>query len=107
MKRIAVVLMAAVLAAGTLLAQGPQGARQRQAVEPVQPVMTLQAADGKLVPMVMGPNAPSGTVYDPERDGKPVTGSLGVFEHWNNPTDRQYSRNLGKGEGIELVYIRK
>ncbi|MBR6279792.1 MAG: hypothetical protein IKR32_00645 [Bacteroidales bacterium] len=84
MKRIAVVLMAAVLAAGTLL-----------------------ASDGKLVPMVMGPNAPSGTVYDPERDGKPVTGSLGVFEHWNNPTDRQYSRNLGKGEGIELVYIRK
>ena len=52
-------------------------------------------------------NPPSGTVYDPERDGTPVTGSLGVFEHWNNPTDRQYSRNLGKGEGIELVYIRK
>ena len=52
-------------------------------------------------------NAPSGTVYDPERDGTPVTGSLGVFEHWNNPTDRQYSRNLGRNEGIELVYIRK
>ena len=34
------------------------------------------------------------------------TGSLGVFEHWNNPIDRKYSRNLGKNEGIELVEIK-
>lgn len=33
------------------------------------------------------------------------TGSLGVFEHWNNPRDRQYSRNLGRSEGIELIEI--
>jgi hypothetical protein len=46
---------------------------------------------------------PSGIEYDPEGDGTPI-GSLGVFEHWNNPTDRQYSRNLGTGDGIELVY---
>ncbi len=46
--------------------------------------------------------APSGTVYSPTVGGKPVE-SLGVHEHWNNPTDRQYSRNLGKREGIELV----
>jgi hypothetical protein len=26
-----------------------------------------------------------------------------VHEHWNNPRDRQYSRNLGTGEGIELI----
>ena len=45
---------------------------------------------------------PSGTVYDSDRDGKPVT-SLGVHEHWNNATDKQYSRNLGKHQGIELV----
>ena len=45
---------------------------------------------------------PSGSVYDPDRDGKPVT-SLGVHEHWNNATDKQYSRNLGTGQGIELV----
>jgi len=45
---------------------------------------------------------PSGTVYDPDRDGKEVI-SLGVHEHWNNATDRQYSRNLGKHQGIELV----
>jgi hypothetical protein len=35
-------------------------------------------------------------------NGKPV-GSLGVHEHWNNPKDKQYSRNLQpKGRGIEL-----
>jgi len=26
-----------------------------------------------------------------------------VHEHWNNPVDKQYSRNLGTGDGIELV----
>jgi hypothetical protein len=46
---------------------------------------------------------PSGTVYDPEHDGAPMA-SLGVHEHWNNPTDKQYTRNLGTGNGIELVY---
>lgn len=49
-------------------------------------------------------NPPSGTVYDPENDGTPL-GSLGVHEHWNNPTDKQYSRNLGTGDGIELIQI--
>ena len=44
----------------------------------------------------------SGTVYDPEGDGTPLE-SLGVHEHWNNPTDKQYSRNLGTGDGIELA----
>jgi hypothetical protein len=46
--------------------------------------------------------APSGTSYDPSQEGKPV-GSLGVHEHWNSATDKKYSRNLGKREGIELV----
>jgi hypothetical protein len=45
---------------------------------------------------------PSGTTYDPERDGTALQ-SLGVHEHWNNPKDRKYSRNLGTGNGIELV----
>jgi hypothetical protein len=48
---------------------------------------------------------PAGITYDPEGDGTPI-GSLGVFEHWNNSTDRQYSRNLETGEGIELKYIK-
>jgi hypothetical protein len=45
----------------------------------------------------------SGTFYDPERDGTGLP-SLGVFEHWNNATDKKYSRNLETGNGIELVY---
>ena len=48
--------------------------------------------------------APSGTVYNPNPDREPEA-SLGVHEHWNNPRDKQYSRNLGKGEGIELVKV--
>jgi uncharacterized protein (DUF362 family) len=48
-------------------------------------------------------NPPSGTVYDPERDGTRLP-SLGVSEHWNNPADKKYSRNLKTGKGIELVY---
>jgi hypothetical protein len=55
-----------------------------------------QAADPK--------NWPAGIVYAPNGDNIPIK-SLGVHEHWNNPTDKQYSRNLGKGEGIELVKI--
>ncbi len=47
---------------------------------------------------------PSGTHYDPAHDGG-LTKSLGVHEHWNNPIDKQYSRNLDQvnGNGIELV----
>jgi hypothetical protein len=45
----------------------------------------------------------SGTVYQP--DGVRL-GSLGVHEHWNNPTDKLYSRNFNtNGAGIELVAV--
>ena len=47
-------------------------------------------------------NPPSGTFYDPENDGTNLS-SLGVHEHWNNADDKQYSRNIGSGEGIELI----
>jgi len=47
---------------------------------------------------------PSGSVYDPERDGTRLK-SLGVHEHWNDAIHKQYSRNLGTGDGIELVYV--
>jgi hypothetical protein len=46
----------------------------------------------------------SGTFYDPERDEAPMP-SLGVHEHWNNPTQKQYTGNLGTGSGIKLVYV--
>ncbi len=47
---------------------------------------------------------PSGTFYDPNHTtATKRLSSLGVHEHWNNPQERKYSRNLGAGEGIELV----
>lgn len=61
-------------------------------------------ADNYLHEAALAGKPPSGTVYDPEGDGKPLA-SLGVHEHWNNPTDRKYSRNLGKKEGIELIAV--
>lgn len=44
---------------------------------------------------------PTGIYYAPDPDGFLIH-SLGVYEHWNNPSDKQYSRNLGTGKGIEL-----
>jgi Domain of unknown function (DUF362) len=57
-----------------------------------------------LVEAALADNPPSKTVYDPERDGTRLK-SLGVMEHWNNSTEKKYSRNLGKNYGIELVYV--
>jgi parallel beta-helix repeat protein len=59
-------------------------------------------ADNYLHEAALAGNPPSGTFYDPENDGTRLA-SLGVHEHWNNPVDKQYSRNLGTGNGIELV----
>jgi len=48
----------------------------------------------------------SGIIYDPEGDGTEMPASLGVHEHWNNDTDKKYSKNLSTdGKGIELVEI--
>ena len=47
---------------------------------------------------------PSGTRYNPDHDEAPLA-SLGVHEHWNNPQNKQYSRNLGMGDGIELIKL--
>lgn len=46
-------------------------------------------------------NAPSGTKYT-DNSGNNIT-NLGVHEHWNNSSEKLYSRNLGKSEGIELI----
>jgi len=61
----------------------------------------IPAADDYLHQAADPENWPSDFVYDPEDDGSPLT-SLGVHEHWNNHTDKQYSGNLGTGNGIEL-----
>jgi len=62
--------------------------------------------DNYLHEAALAGNPPSGTVYDPEKDGARLA-SLGVHEHWNNATEKKYSRNLGKTEGIELVAVEK
>jgi hypothetical protein len=45
---------------------------------------------------------PAGIAYDPEKDGKPITESLGTHEHWSDPVQKKYS---GPGKGIDLVSI--
>ncbi len=47
-------------------------------------------------------NPPSQAFYDPDNDGTRVQ-SLGTHEHWNNAVEKMYSRNLGTGDGIELI----
>jgi hypothetical protein len=49
-------------------------------------------------------NWPEGISYDPDNSGNPLS-SLGIHEHWNNPADKQYSINLGRPVGIELVSV--
>jgi hypothetical protein len=47
----------------------------------------------------------SGVAYRPNAGSSAFVGSLGTQEHWNNSTNKQYSRNLGIGTGIELVKL--
>jgi hypothetical protein len=64
----------------------------------------MSGADDYLHEAALIPDPCSGVNYDPNHDGG-LTESLGVHEHWNNATDKQYSRNLDpvNGTGIELV----
>jgi hypothetical protein len=63
-------------------------------------------ADDYLHEAALADNPPSGTFYDPQHTtNSSRLASQGVHEHWNNLQDKQYSRNLGKGEGIELVRV--
>jgi hypothetical protein len=63
--------------------------------------------DDYLHEAALADDPPSSTFYDPDHP-TPVERlpSLGVHEHWNNAREKKYSRNLGTGEGIELVAIR-
>ena len=59
-----------------------------------------------LIEAALANKPPSGTFYDPDHKGDSTRlASLGVYEHWNNPKDKQYSRNTGTGKGIELVKL--
>lgn len=64
----------------------------------------MDYSDQYLIEAAQADNPPSKTMYDPEKDGTQLK-SLGVMEHWNNATDKQYSRNLGKNYGIELYKV--
>lgn len=64
----------------------------------------MMYSDHAMEEMALANNPPSGVVYDPERDGSRLP-SLGTTEHWNNPIEKKYSRNLGLGKGIELMYV--
>ena len=66
----------------------------------------ISGADDYLHEAALSDKPPSGTFYDPDHASNTTRmASLGVHEHWNNPRDRQYSRNLGKRQGIELVRV--
>jgi len=75
--------------------------RNEQALNP-KVVDVTGNPDNYLHEAALADKPPSGTIYDPEKDGTALK-SLGVHEHWNNPKDRKYSRNLKTGDGIELV----
>jgi hypothetical protein len=66
---------------------------------------TLQGgAEDYLHEATLAADPPSGISYDPDRDGVGLQ-SLGTHEHWNNVSEKQYSRNLGLDKGIELLAI--
>ncbi len=62
----------------------------------------LGSVDNYLHEAALAFRPPSETRYAPAGDGQRLQ-SLGVHEHWNNAERKQYTRNLGTGEGIELV----
>lgn len=64
----------------------------------------IEGVDDYLHQAADSANWPEDIQYDPENDGT-LLGSLGVHEHWNNAADMQYSRDLGIGDGIELVKV--
>ena len=66
-------------------------------------VMTANAPDNYIIEAAYADKPPSNTDYDPNKTGVRV--SLGAYEHWNNDTDRKYSRDLGNDYGIELIWL--
>lgn len=65
------------------------------------------AVDDYLHEAALANDPPSKTFYDPNHESptQRLT-SLGVHEHWNNPIEKKYSRNLNEAAGIELVSAR-
>ncbi len=64
----------------------------------------LKYSEKYLIEAAQADNPPSKTFYDPENDGVKCN-SLGVMETWNSYEKKQYSRNLGAEEGIDLNFV--
>jgi hypothetical protein len=81
--------------------------RTEQKANPTNYTLTTGAVDNYLHEAALANNPPSGTYYSPSGDGVRLQ-SLGVHEHWNNATEKKYTRNLNPstGTGIELVALR-
>ncbi len=74
--------------------------------EPTLSAIVTGAVDNYLHEEALAPTSrPPVPSTIPPSTGKPLA-SFGVHEHWNNATDKQYTRNLGKGAGIELVPVK-
>jgi len=70
------------------------------------PGSRLGTAEDYLTEAALANNPPSGTSYDFDPDHEaPRIQSQGAHEHWNNATEKKYSRNLGIANGIELVAL--
>ena len=66
------------------------------------PAGSIVNCDNYLHEAARGANAAQG----PYRPNGQTIGSLGVHEHWNNPHDKQYRRNLDpRAPGIELIAV--
>jgi hypothetical protein len=68
------------------------------------PSVQLSGVDDYLHQAADSANWPQGIWYDPNNDSTYIASS-GVHEHWNNSIDKKYTRNLGAGNGIELIDI--
>lgn len=68
------------------------------------PSVQMSGVDDYLHQAADSANWPKGIRYDPNHNGVYIA-SLGVHEHWDNSVDKKYTRNLGTGNGIELIDI--
>ena len=68
------------------------------------PSVQMPGVDDYLHQAADSANWPKGIKYDPNGTGQYIA-SLGVHEHWNDAIKKQYTRNLGTGNGIELMEI--
>jgi hypothetical protein len=75
---------------------------ERAAVDNTATYVQMPGVDDYLRQAADSTTWPAGIKYDPDSSGVHIA-SLGAYEHWNDAVNKQYSRNLGTGDGIELI----